>query len=186
MITRPHAFRVFGEPAPKGSLAGRCLTHPKVGAVCARAARVVLSEDANRGRPWRKAIETAAPVHITERPDKHQALRVTLTFAISRTPAAAGRTRPSTRSAQGVGGDLDKMVRLVLDALEACGVLLDDAQICTFGATDKVFADDPVWHHGVDRWRGVPGLYCRLEPAGYAPPELPYEARLDADERAGR
>ena len=186
MITRPHAFRVFGEPAPKGSLAGRCLTHPRVGAVCVKAARVVLSEDANRGRPWRKAIETAAPVHITERPDKHQALRITLMFAISRTAAAHSRTMPSTRSAQGVGGDLDKMVRLVLDALESCGVLLDDAQVCTFGGVDKVFADDIRWHEGVDRWRGVPGLYCRLAPAGYVPPGLPFEDRLDADERGGR
>lgn len=183
MITRPAAFRVYGEPAPKGSLAGRCLTHPKIGQVCSRSARVVMSEDANRGRPWRRAIEAAAPVHITERADRYQPLKLTLVFAVTRTPAAAGRDRPATRSAQGVGGDLDKMVRLVLDALESCGVLLDDAQVTEL-VTSKVYADSPQWAAPTTKYYGVPGLYCRVEPVGWVPDPLPYE-HGDEDERTG-
>ena len=181
MITRPAAFRVFGEPAPKGSLAGRCLTHPKIGALCYQAQRVVMSESANRARPWRRAIEKAAPVHIAERADPHQPLMVSALFAVTRTPAAAGRVAPSTQSAQGVGGDLDKMVRLLLDALESCGVLHNDAQVTRFGDLGKVFADDGEWVQGVDRRRGVPGLYCRVEPVGWVPDALPYEAGDDSE-----
>lgn len=184
MITKPAAFRVYGEPAPKGSLAGRCLTHPKIGQIVRLPQRVAISEDANRGRPWRRAIEKAAPIHITERPDKYQPLMVTCLFAITRTPAAEGRLYPSTRSAQGVGGDTDKMVRLVLDALESCGVLLDDAQVTRFGETGKVYADDPEWLYRGGQ-RGIPGLYCRVEPIGYVTPELPYETTLDETERHG-
>lgn len=160
MITRPAAFRLFGEPAPKGSLAGR--VNPK------NPKHVIITEDANRNRPWRRAIEKAAPVHITERPDPHQPLKVTLLFGITRTRAAADREFPSTQSAQGIGGDLDKLVRLVLDALESCGILTNDAQVVELEAS-KVYADTV--------GRG-PGMYCRVEPVGYVPPELPYADKL--------
>lgn len=184
MITRPAAFRVYGEPAPKGSLAGRCLTHPRIGQICARAARIAITEDANRGRPWRRAIERAAPLYLSERPDKGQPVRVVLLFAVTRTQAAAGRTRPSVRSARKIGGDLDKLIRLVLDALESCGVLLDDAQVTDLDAS-KVYADSAEWYRTDHARRGRPGLYCRIEPAGYIPPELPYEQLLDEAERTG-
>lgn len=166
MITKPAAFRVFGEPAPKGSLAGRVNPrNPK---------HVIITEDTNRNRPWRRAIEKAAPIHITERPDPHQPLKAVLLFGITRTKAAADREFPATQSAQGIGGDLDKLVRLVLDALESAGVLTNDAQVVEIEAS-KVYADTV--------GRG-PGLYCRLEPVGYVPPELPYE-HGDDSERLG-
>ena len=185
MITRPAAFRVYGEPAPKGSLAGRCATHPKIGQVCTRLARVILTESANRGRPWRHAIELAAPIHIPERADPHQPIKATMLFAVTRTPAAQARDQPSTQSAQGIGGDLDKMIRLVLDALESCGVLRNDAQVTRYGEpTAKVYADDPEWTQRGGR-AGAPGLYCRLEPVGYLPDPLPYEDTLDEAERHG-
>lgn len=190
MITRPAAFRVYGEPAPKGSLAGRCLTHPKIGQICTRVQRVAMSEDANRGRPWRRAIEKAAPVHITERPDPHQPLMISVLFAVTRTTAAAGRLYPATQSAQSVGGDLDKMVRLILDALESCKVLVNDAQVVAIGgppSTDpvldgrprKVYADHPDWGRTDANGAPLPGLYCRLEPVGYIPDPLPYEQNGD-------
>lgn len=179
MITKPAAFRVYGEPAPKGSLAGRCLTHPKIGQKALKAARVVMSEASNRGRPWRKAIEKAAPIHITEQADRHQPLEITLLFAVTRQPAAAHRAYPAVRSSQGIGGDLDKMVRLVLDALESCKVLVDDAQVTSLTAR-KVYADDPDWG------RAGPGLYCRLVPVRLSRvvAELPYEVLAD-EERIG-
>jgi crossover junction endodeoxyribonuclease RusA len=176
VITRPHAFRVYGEPAPKGSIAGRV----------AKNGRVILSEQVNRNRPWRRAIEKAAPIHITERAEKGQAIRITLLFALTRTQAAAGRTRPTTQSAQKIGGDLDKLARLVLDALESCAVLANDAQVVELTAT-KVYADSPEWmtsEQWVRRGRREPGMYCRIEPVGYVPPELPYAERLDEHEQA--
>lgn len=164
MITKPAAFRVYGEPAPKGSIVGR--VNPR------NPRHVILSEQVNRNRPWRRAIEKAAPVHITERPDKAQPVKVTLMFAVTRLPAAHNRQRPATRSAQKIGGDLDKLVRLVLDALESCRVLIDDAQVVELTAS-KVYTDSPEW----DRDR--PGVYCRVEPAGYVPPELPLDIKQE-------
>ena len=188
MITRPAAFRLAGEPAPKGSLAGRCLTHPKIGHVCAQPQKVVMSESANRSRPWRKAIEKAAPLYLREKADPHQPIKLTWLFAVTRTPAAADRAYPTTQSAQGVGGDADKMLRLLLDALESCGVLHNDAQVTRFGESGKVYADDPTWLR-VGGQRGVPGMWCQIEPIGAAPDalplELPCDLVLDQDERTG-
>lgn len=158
MITKPAAFRVYGEPAPKGSLAGRCLTHPKIGHICQVPAKIAMSEQAARGRPWRRAIEKAAPVHLTEQADQHQPIAAAMVFAVTRTHAARDRPYPSTQSAQATGGDLDKFVRLVLDALESCKVLHNDAQVVELTAR-KVYADSPLWG------RQGPGLYLRLEPA---------------------
>lgn len=160
MITQPAAFRVFGEPAPKGSIVGR--VNPKNG-------RVILSEQVNRNRGWRRLIEAAAPVHITERPSPHQPLKVTLVFGLTRTPAAKDRAYPATQSAQGIGGDLDKLARLALDALESCGVLVNDAQVVELTAS-KVYADTVDQAHRA-------GMYCRIEPVGWVPAYLiPLEA----------
>lgn len=157
MITKPAAFRVFGEPAPKGSMIARTL----------KGGRTIVTEQVNRNKAWRKLIEDAAPRHITERPAPHQPLRVELVFGLTRTAAAAGRVYPATQSAQGIGGDLDKLVRLVLDALESCGVLTNDAQVVALAAS-KEYADV------IDK-AGRAGMYCRIEPVGVVPDPLPLE-----------
>lgn len=157
MITKPAAFRVFGEPAPKGSMIARTL----------KGGRVIVTEQVGRNKAWRRLIEQAAPIHITERPGPHQPLRVELVFGLTRTAAAAGRDYPATQSAQGVGGDLDKLVRLVLDALESCGVLVNDAQVVEVEAA-KRYADR------MDSL-GRSGMYCRIEPVGVVPDPLPLE-----------
>jgi hypothetical protein len=89
-------------------------------------------------------------------------------FAITRQAAARDRPYPSYKSALSIGGDLDKLVRLVLDALESCGVLVNDAQVVEL-TTRKVYDDDPTWG------RQGPGLYCRVEPAVVMPALLPIE-----------
>jgi Holliday junction resolvase RusA-like endonuclease len=166
-------------------MVGRCLTHPKVGKICQRVARVTMREQVARSKPWRNAIEKAAPIYLQERADKHQPIKVTYLFAITRTSAAEGRDYPTTQSAQGVGGDADKFLRLLLDALESCGVLHNDAQVVRFGESGKVYADDPAWL-AVGGQRGVPGMWCQIEPVGRVADLLPYELTLDQDERSGR
>lgn len=168
MITHPAAFRVYGQPAPKGSMIPRKL----------KDGRVVVVEDNKRTKPWRRAIAAAAPVHLSERADQYQPIKIVCAFALTRLPAQEGLPGPVKRATGGVGGDVDKMVRLVLDALEDCGVLVDDAQVVRVEAW-KLFADAPDWPR-----YGVPGMYCRIEPVGYVPDELPYETVLDADERS--
>lgn len=158
MITQPAAFRVFGEPAPKGSMIARTT----------KSGQVIVTEQVDRNKAWRRLIEAAAPVHITERPSPHQPLRVELVFSLTRTPAAKDRAYPATQSAQGIGGDLDKLVRLALDALESCGVLVNDAQVVELEAAKRY----------ADRIESMarPGMYCRIEPVGVVPDPLPLEA----------
>lgn len=158
MITKPAAFRVFGEPAPKGSMIARTL----------KGGRTIVVEDNARTKPWRRTIEAEAPAYFPERPAPHQPLKVILRFGVTRTPAAAGRDFPAVRANQGVGGDLDKLVRLALDALESCGVLTDDAQVVALEAA-KVYADE------IDPGLRRPGMYCRIEPVGVVPDPLPLE-----------
>lgn len=167
MITRPAAFRVFGEPAPKGSMIARTT----------KSGKVIVTEQVSRNKAWRRLIEQAAPVRITERPGAHQPLFVTLMFGVTRTTAAAAREYPATQSAQGVGGDLDKLVRLALDAFESCGVLVNDAQVVGLVAS-KEYADTDTFRYagrrlGQARWAVGPGMYCRVEPVGWVPDPLP-------------
>jgi Holliday junction resolvase RusA-like endonuclease len=148
VITKPAAFRVFGEPAPKGSMIARQL----------KGGRTIVVEDNARTKPWRRVIEHEAPAWFPEKPAPHQPLKITLVFGVTRTAAAADRTHPAVRANQGVGGDLDKLVRLALDALESCGVLTDDAQVVELVAA-KQYADQ------ADPGLGRAGMYCRIEPA---------------------
>lgn len=176
MITRPAAFRVYGQPVPKGSMIPRRL----------KDGRVVVVEDNKRTKPWRRAIEKAAPIHLPERADLYQPIKVTCLFGVQRLPNDTGLLAPVMQAgSHHEGGDVDKMVRLVLDALQGCGVLRNDAQVVRLGETAKVFADDPEWHQGVQRRFAVPGLYCRVEPVGWVPDPLPYERVLADDELNG-
>lgn len=169
MITKPAAFRVFGEPAPKGSMIARQL----------KGGRTIVVEDNARTKPWRRIIEREAPAWFPEKPSAHQPLKLTLVFGVTRTAAAADRTHPAVRAKQGVGGDLDKLVRLALDALESCGVLTDDAQVVGLVAS-KEYADTDTFRYagrpvGAARAPFGPGMYCRVEPVGWVPDPLPLE-----------
>lgn len=145
--------------------------------------RVVVVEDNAKTKGWRRMVGRAAGVHLPEHADQYQPIRVVLLFAVTRASAQAGLPGPVKRATGGVGGDVDKLARLVLDALEDSGVLKDDAQVVQLEAR-KVFDDDPDWETPSNWQRRGCGLYCRVEPVGYVPDELPYEQVLDADERA--
>lgn len=178
MITRPAAFRCFGEPAPKGSL--KPVTRGK---------RTFLVEDNSRTKPWRRRIEQVAPVYMTEQAGEHQPVVISCLFAVTRSSAAHAREYPTTLAAQSIGGDLDKLIRCLLDSLEACKILRNDAQVMAIGGPPsidgmlsgkprKVYVDHPDWGR---QW---PGVYCRIDPVmpvGYQPIELPYEAERTGD-----
>lgn len=171
MITRPAAFRCFGEPAPKGSLSARKL----------KDGRIILAEDNKRTKPWRRRIEQVAPIYMTEQAGEQQPVVISCLFAVTRSAAAHDREYPATRAAQAIGGDVDKLIRCLLDSLQACKILKDDAQVVAIGGPAsidpllasrprKVYVDHPDWGK---KW---PGVYCRIDPVnpvGWEQPGLP-------------
>jgi Holliday junction resolvase RusA-like endonuclease len=157
-IEREHVLVVYGDPAPKGSL--KCV---------GRGTRHQLVENNHRTAPWRERVSRGArrlSVSGLSGP-----LGVELTLTIGRPPShylvdgvtlsAAGRRAPypSARS-RGLGGDVDKLARTILDALEDADVLLDDAQVVELTAR-KSYPDGPgVLPDALDR----PGARIRLYP----------------------
>jgi Holliday junction resolvase RusA-like endonuclease len=116
-----------GTPVPKGSL--KC-----VGARGQR--RHVLVEDNPRTDEWRGVVASIAGQHL---PHAHpgEAVGVEVTFTLPRPVSHYGtgrnerRIKPSSPvhpTPRGTG-DVDKLVRLVLDALQDAGVVRDDSQV---------------------------------------------------------
>lgn len=161
ILDREVVVRVYGDPAPKGSL--KC-----VGRRGNRAH--VLVEDSARSLPWRRRVRRAGEALGLERLEGALTVEATLTVprpaAHYGTGANAHTLRPGApaypyrRATGGHGGDVDKLARLVLDALEDVGVLTDDAQVVELTAR-KTYADGPgVLPDALDR----PGLRLRLAP----------------------
>jgi Holliday junction resolvase RusA-like endonuclease len=162
-LDREHVLVVWGAPAPKGSL--KCI---------GRNGHHQLTEDAKRTKPWRERVAAGARrltisglsgplgVEVTltvDRPTSHYRVDgVTL--------SAAGIRRPYPhKRSQGIGGDVDKLARTILDALEDAGVLLDDSQVVELIAR-KTFHDGPgVLPDALDR----PGARIRLYPIEEGP-----------------
>lgn len=112
------AFTVEGHPAPQGSK-----RHVGNG-------RMV--EASKRLKPWRDAVikasaQMAATVEPLDGP-----LYVRLEFRIPR-PKTVTRRYPITRSA----GDVDKLIRGVLDGIDQGGLIGDDSQVIDVRASKR-------------------------------------------------
>lgn len=117
--------KVFGDPRPKGSLICR---GPRTCRKCRTPIVHPVTEDdaGHKAAEWRKRVETAGL-------QLRQALGGTITapvavdatFVVARPKAAAGRAFPHLRSA----GDVDKLARMLLDALTSCHVIADDSLV---------------------------------------------------------
>lgn len=122
---------VGGDPAPKGSL--KCIGQaPKGGRVMHR---LIEDDKAGRGKAWRAKV-TAAAVEL--RKAIGETLDGPLGLAIitvhHRPAAAAKRLLPASRS----GHDVDKLSRMLMDALDDGDVFTDDSRVC-FLTTAKVY-----------------------------------------------
>lgn len=114
------AFTILGDPVPKGSL--KCV---------GTRGRHRLVEDNPRTRRWRKTIAeaTSGVAHA----DPHEPIGVEITATVPRPAHHYGVTgirsnAPISPTALRTG-DVDKLARLVLDALQDSGILVDDAQV---------------------------------------------------------
>lgn len=116
---------VFGRPVTQGSK-----TRTRWG---------MRDDNADRLRPWREAVKTAALWAMAGRPrlEGPVSLEVTFTFDPPKRAPKSRRVWPTTRSS----GDVDKLVRAVGDALTDAGVWRDDAQVVDLRA-GKVHVGD--------------------------------------------
>lgn len=140
-------IKVYGTPAPKGSM--KC-----IGARGGRGHQLV--EDNKNTKPWRAKITKAGEQAVTKYGALTGPIVIEATFTVPR-PASVPLTKrpyPITRSS----GDVDKLMRVVLDALDDAGLYGDDAQV--IGAPPwKTYPDSPGMPDRLDR----PGVIIRIE-----------------------
>jgi len=145
-------FNVRGNPAPKGSMRGFVRWRATA---AGDQATVGLKPDNRRTASWTRAVAAAARLAMRDRPPWPAGVGVALeiAFLIPRPRGHYGKrgtvlpsapALPLTR--RGGGGDLDKLVRTVLDAL-AGQVYVDDSQVVRI-ATKKLFANAAGWPTG--------------------------------------
>lgn len=139
------AVKVFGDPAPKGSL--KCIG--------GRGGGHQLIEDNKNTKPWRNRIHKAAKHLQIDGQPWDGAVGITLTFTLER-PASVPLKKRAWPQVHGTG-DTDKLARTVLDGLEDCGVLGNDAQVCVLTST-KCYPDTPGVLDQMDR----PGVLIRI------------------------
>jgi Holliday junction resolvase RusA-like endonuclease len=160
MLTSAIRVVIPGDPAPKGSL--KC-----IGGAKGKGHRLI--EDNARTKPWRDKIATACRHRLEPyRAAKGQPICAEITFTLNRPKGHYGTGRnagvlktsapafPVSHST----GDTDKLLRLVLDALQDALVLPDDCAVVDVTSRKRFIADgspDPdVLAH--------PGVVIRLYP----------------------
>jgi crossover junction endodeoxyribonuclease RusA len=144
-----------GTPAPKGSL--RCRRDPNHR----------LIEDNKKTKPWRDTIArwTRAKWPEGQQADPGQPVGAEITFTIERpkyhygTGRNAAVVKDSAPRFPWAKPDIDKLVRLVLDALQDAGVLPDDHQVVELAAR-KAYVGCPVTPDAL----GHEGAVIRLFP----------------------
>lgn len=119
---------VVGRPVTQGSkkafaIAGKDGGKPRA---------VMVDDQSERLRPWRENVRDAVRQERGEHPPLTGPIRLALHFALPK-PKSASKTRrvwPAGRV-----GDLDKLVRAVMDAMTDAGIWGDDSQVCDLRAT---------------------------------------------------
>lgn len=127
MLDREILVRLAGTPRTKGSM--KCVGRR------GKVAHVVV-EDNKASTPYRERLAHAAR-QATQRGEKGQPIGVEVTSTIPRPAAHYGTGRnadqlKASAPAYPIGhntGDVDKLARLVLDALQDSGILPDDCQV---------------------------------------------------------
>lgn len=140
-------IEVRGNPAPQGSVAAFAIK--KGGAYTGR---VGLRSDNPALSAWREAVRAEAQRAAQDRESygPGEAVVVEMRFYLARpaghygTGRNAGTLRPSAPKwpMRARSGDLDKLVRAVLDGLQAGGIVDDDARVIGLGGVWKVWADN--------------------------------------------
>lgn len=129
MITRDITVTIPGHPTPKGSM--KCVG--KRG----RSNHQLVEDERPGQKKWRRLIAEVFSKRVTQRADELQPIGIEVTFVVDRPKVhhvAGDRSRPLKGDAPAFPtrqntNDLDKMLRLLDDALQDSGLLVDDAQV---------------------------------------------------------
>ena len=124
------SFRVFGEPAPKGSYSA---LHTKNG-------RAYLIPASKKEHPWRERVRLTAlnEIRLThEHIPLDCGLTISMIFYLPRPKSVTKNKRPHPT----VKPDIDKLLRSTNDALTDSGIIADDARILEITGKKK-YADD--------------------------------------------
>lgn len=133
------SFHVGGRPRTKGSL--------KV--ITPRGRRPILTEDHAYSKPWRKTIKQAIQVQI---PDVLRAdyepisvpICVTARFYFARLgPSARALGWPTVNGGANANGDLDKLLRNLLDAMKDARLISDDSIVVEIRSSKRWAVDCP-------------------------------------------
>jgi Holliday junction resolvase RusA-like endonuclease len=150
-LTRPLAFKVYGTPAPQGSL--RTIGNGK--------ARRLINDNPKTG-PWRERVAKGgralmAHHHYPEPIDGP--ITVTVTTTLQRPVSIKPHKRWWPYLQSPGHGDVDKLARTVLDALVDARVIANDAQVVELVAV-KAYRDTPTAPDRLHR----PGAVIRIYP----------------------
>jgi len=131
--------RIPGDPAPKGSKSFKGMFKDKAGRMRAR-----MVESSRKVAPWSDTV-AAALIGEDGRAQHHfdGAVRLTLEFVLAR-PAyldKGKKPKPTPHHTKKSGGDLDKLIRCVKDAITTSGCWRDDSQACEYGPMIKRYAE---------------------------------------------
>jgi Holliday junction resolvase RusA-like endonuclease len=144
ILTRQLVVKVYGTPAPQGSLR-------PVGKT-----KRLLINDNPRTDAWRAMICKAGRAFKLDEPiDGPVIVEVTTTLTRPTTITPAKRPWPSQQSP--FHGDVDKLGRVILDGLQDAGVVHNDAQVVQL-ITTKVYPDTPHADDTLER----PGAVIRI------------------------
>lgn len=163
MIRHEIVATIPGDPQPKGSL--KC--------VGARGRRGhVLVEDNTQTKPWRAELVRILAQTVQRGPNRQPiAVEITSTLRRPRSHYGTGRNAERVKLSSPVyptghgTGDVDKLARLVLDALEDVGILGNDAQVIDV-TSRKTYAVDPLSDpiDNVPDALPYPGVVIRVRP----------------------
>lgn len=168
MLLNELIITIPGDPATKGSL--KC-----VGRRGNRAH--VLVEQLETSGPWRNTVAGWIKAKVTTQADTGQPLGAEVTFTLRRPPShyGTGRNRHIVKDSapkHPVGhntGDVDKLLRLILDALQDTPLLPDDCAVVEVTARKAYLTDKPA-SVLLGRWAQLtdvlpnPGVRIRLYP----------------------
>lgn len=156
-LTTELTISVPGHPAPKGSL--KCI---------GGRGRHQLIEDNARSKPWRDVVAYWIARSWHQHADKGQPVGIEVTFSLPRpkghygTGGNAGHVKASApdHAVSHTTGDVDKLARLVLDAIQDTDVLPDDSAVVELTARKAYLEDEET----PDDVLGYPGVVIRLYP----------------------
>lgn len=159
MLTGEWSIAIPGKPATRGSM--KCV---------GRRGKVahVLVESHATADPWRQTVVGwMRKYHPAQTAEKGQAVGVEITFTLPRPATHYGTGRNSKRLKESAPkhptgrntGDIDKLARLILDAMQDAQLIPDDAAVCELN-TRKAYPAD----HGYDDRLPYPGVLIRLYP----------------------